>query len=316
MSLKDFKPDEGLFDDDDRPAGKAGTAPGISASRQEEINTLKIDKLSNRITIISIILPCIIGVICVFAYLDMKERVVDVDQTKNTQVQQIARQFEDKLNALDVRIAQNRFDVDKTLPDLMNKLKTIDGQLGKLSTTKVDTSEVNSMLAAATAKVEKVLKANTAADKKTADAVAVQKKKSANDIASLKQAMDDAGKRTADELDLFKEELDARLLQLTSYEQQFGELGKNFSLMDKRLKRVEQDRVTTPALDEKLSVLKMQIDGLSTRIATLDKKLQVNLTRLQKDLDILLKMRAPTSSSKPTAAPPASKSVQQQPIAP
>ncbi len=73
MDLKDFNPDNQDFDSDNEIT---------DSIYHQEINSLKIDKLSNRVTIISIIIPCLIGAILIFAYLDMKERVVGADLTK------------------------------------------------------------------------------------------------------------------------------------------------------------------------------------------------------------------------------------------
>ena len=153
MSLKDFKPDEADFDiqTTDLPRSDAGIE---TSGYQEEINTLKIDKLSNRVTIISIILPCLIGAILVFAYLDMKERVVDVDQTKNSQVERISNLFDGKLNALDIRIAKNRFDIDKQLPDIAAKQVALEGKMAKLNSEKADQKQISTSLS----KIDKSVK--------------------------------------------------------------------------------------------------------------------------------------------------------------
>ncbi|MCP4023065.1 MAG: hypothetical protein GY729_14585, partial [Desulfobacteraceae bacterium] len=110
MNLRDFR--------NDPEDARDENAIAADSSYHEEINTLKIDKLSNRVTIISIILPCIIGAIIVFAYLDMKERVVDVDTTKQNQVEQIAKLLDEKLNTMDLKIAKNSFEIEKKLPEI------------------------------------------------------------------------------------------------------------------------------------------------------------------------------------------------------
>ena len=56
MNLKDFRPDMDL--DSDNETLKQKDSDISSSIHSEEINTLKIDKLSNRVTIISIIIPC------------------------------------------------------------------------------------------------------------------------------------------------------------------------------------------------------------------------------------------------------------------
>jgi Zn-dependent M16 (insulinase) family peptidase len=129
MNLKDFKTED-LPDHSDQGHGDI---PLSGSNFPEEINALKIDKLSNKVTIISIIIPVMIGAILVFAYLDMKEQVVGVNQTKQSQVEQISRQLEEKLNALDVKIAKNRFDLDSVLPELKKKTTALDGRITKIN---------------------------------------------------------------------------------------------------------------------------------------------------------------------------------------
>ena len=136
MDLKDFKPDNQDFDSDDEIT---------DSTYHQEINSLKIDKLSNRVTIISIIIPCLIGAILIFAYLDMKERVVGAYLTKKNQFEKISQQLEEKLNALDVKIAKNRFNFDNKLPELEKKNISLEGQIAKLSTLKADNKNIKSL---------------------------------------------------------------------------------------------------------------------------------------------------------------------------
>jgi chromosome segregation ATPase len=89
-------------------------------------------------TLVTILLPLLMGVALFFIYLDMKDRVMGMDTAKNTQVDQLSRQMEEKLNALDVRIAKNRFDLDEKLPMLEKKSGFMEQQLEKLAVSKAD----------------------------------------------------------------------------------------------------------------------------------------------------------------------------------
>ena len=42
---------------------------------QDELRELKIEKLGQRVTLLTILIPCMIGVILVITYLDIKDRV-------------------------------------------------------------------------------------------------------------------------------------------------------------------------------------------------------------------------------------------------
>lgn len=290
-SLKDFKPDDPDFDSEDEILKNSDNE--IPASMyHEEINTLKIDKLSNRVTIISIIIPCLIGAILIFAYLDMKERVVDVDLTKQTQVDRISQQLDEKLNALDVKIAKNRFDLDSKLPEMNKKSISLEGQIAKVATTKVDKKAITSQLKKLETRVTKT--ANQAIEKLN--------KQTLSTIAKNQKQIDKTALQIKDEISLFKEEFDARLLELSDYEQQIGELRRDLSLLDKKVKGLLQESVSQASFDEIINQmnidLKTHTKNLDQKINTLNQKLTTNLSRLQKDID-----RVYNASSSTTGKP-------------
>lgn len=290
-NLRDFRPDHTDLNSENEQLEDG--VNGISTSTyHEEINTLKIDKLSNRVTIISIIIPCLIGAILVFAYLDIKERVVDVDQTKQSQVDKISQQLEEKLNALDVRIAKNRYDLDNQLPELSRKDISIEGQIAKLTTTKADNTAITTQFS----KLEKRISKNTDQDKTTIQTIERIKKETFESIQKNQNHYDTSARQIKDEIALFKEEFDARLLELSEYEHQIGELRKNLSLLDKKIKKVEQDNLTQISLDRQINILRKE---LALKLSTLDQKVTTNISRMQRDLDHLLK----TSSNKPKPSP-------------
>lgn len=130
MTLKDFRTD---------PSDLPAEDPAAPASLyRDERHSLKLDRLSTRVTIISVLLPVFMGVVLFFIYLDMKDRVQGMDAVKDSQVDYLSRQMEEKLNSLDVRIAKNRFDLDEKLPALEKKSGFLEGQLAKLTASKAD----------------------------------------------------------------------------------------------------------------------------------------------------------------------------------
>jgi chromosome segregation ATPase len=290
MNLSDFKPDDPILSED-KTSRKSGS--GLARTEyQEEVNALKIDKLSNKITIISIIIPVMIGAILVFAYLDMKERVVDVDQTKQSQVDLISKQLEEKLNALDIKIAKNTFELEKTLPELQNKTTSLDGRLTKLSSEKADNQTVNNNLSS----LKKSIKTNAQQDEATMVAVDKNYKSMLAKIKANQKEYNQLSKQIQEEIALFKEEFDARLLELSDYEQQVGELRKDLSLLDKKWMKLDKDMLKKSEFqslakgiqddmtklkdyqDKQIIELKKQLSqiqtSLSDRIKTFSKKME------------------------------------------
>ncbi|MCD4719147.1 MAG: hypothetical protein K8S13_04710 [Desulfobacula sp.] len=293
--LKDFRPDNPDFiEDEDLLKQTDSELP--TSTYHEEINTLKIDKLSNRVTIISIILPCLIGVIVIFAYLDMKERMVDVDLTKQNQVERIFQQLEEKLNTLDVKIAKNKFDLENKLPELDKKNVLLEGRIAKLTTTKADTKTIKAdtkTIKNRFTKLEKRVANNTNQDKTTLQTIERINKQTLSTIKENQNQFDKTARQIKEETSLFKEEFDARLLELSDYEQLLGELRKNVSLLDKKFKGLEQDIVSQVALDEKINLLNTDLNNhiknFDQQVNKLNQRLTANLSRLQKDLDQLSK---------------------------
>lgn len=267
MGLKDFHSDASALSEADEDSI-------ASSSYLQELNTLKIDKLSNRVSIISIMLPVLIGVVMFFIYLDIKEQVVDADISKTNQVETLTRRAEEKLNALDVRIAKNRFDLDEKLPVLEKKLQSLESQSAKLIASKLDVAAMDTHIArldAALAKHDQRIRNNANQDKATVAQIerinaslqeAVQKNQAAVDktfvrlekkIASLQGPMD-----------ALKKNLQTQMLELQT-------LQKKASLLDKQIKDVENQVMTRKELAQRFAVLEIAVEKA---IADLQEKMK------------------------------------------
>ncbi|WP_300458509.1 hypothetical protein [Desulfobacula sp.] len=301
MNLKDFRPDHPNFDTG-KKAGKMSDRDIPASAYHEEINTLKIDKLSNRVTIISIIIPCLIGAIFIFAYLDITERMVDVDQTKQSQVERVSQQVEEKLNALDVKIARNRYDLDNQLPVLNTKTTSLEGQMVKLTHSKADAKSIADQFD----KLSKQVANNANQDKTTLQTFERINKETLSTIKKNQTLFDTTSQQIKNEITLFKEEFDVRLLELSHYDEQIGALQKELSLLVKKYNRLEQETLSSATLDERLTPLKTDLDHhiktIDAQVDVLNRKLTANISRLQKDLDLLMNTSSPKTP--PQKTPP------------
>jgi len=118
-------------------------------------------------------------------------------------------------------------------------------------------------------------------------------------------------KKTTQEIkedtELFKKEFDARLLELSNYEQQTGELRKNISLLDKKYKKIDQDHSTQTNLNQETSdkiyelenSVKALTKNLNKQLTTLNQRVTANISRLQKDIDLILQIAPKPSKPKP-----------------
>jgi archaellum component FlaC len=73
---------------------------------QEEISERRLEKLSTRVTLISILVPVLIFVIFTFAYLDIKQRVFSMHDTGVDELQKLSRDLESKFSSLSVKFAK------------------------------------------------------------------------------------------------------------------------------------------------------------------------------------------------------------------
>ena len=324
MNLKDFRPSEAdLLPDQSSPENNGNQIEG--SSYHEEMNTLKIDKLSNKITIISIIIPVMIGALLIFAYLDMKERVFDADQTKQNQVDQMSKQLEEKLNALDVKIAKNRFDLENTLPDLQQKTIALDGQLAKLNNNKAEKETIQTQFSSLLQKVD----TNTNQDKLTIAAIEKMKNDILATVKTNQKQLDKTAQQMKEEITLFKEEFDARLLELSDYEQQIGVARKDLSLLDKKYKRLEQEQLSKELFNTQIDQIKKdmasQYDAYTQEINRLENKLATDSAQLKNKIDQLAgsvpsnnKSKQPVTNTKPTPQvninPSSSSGIKQKPL--
>ena len=61
----------------------------------EEMKDLRVEKLNQRITLLTILLPCLIAVAIYFGYRDLTSRVHQGRDSRNIEVQKLSKQMEE-----------------------------------------------------------------------------------------------------------------------------------------------------------------------------------------------------------------------------
>ncbi len=211
---------------------------------QDEVNSLKIDKLNNRVTIISIILPCLIGAVLFFAYLDIKERMVSVDSIQAKEVKQVSQKLDEKFNALDVKIAKINFKLDKKLPELENQITSTQGRLAKLDSTKAAKETMETRLA----KMEKMISNNSNQYKGLLNTI----ERMNNQTLSIVNEIDDKLKKNMSKIE---EKMNQKISNLPDYSEELAGI---------------RDQID--GLDHRIDSLDNRIDGLDKRLAKIEDK--------------------------------------------
>jgi len=113
----------------------------------EELKDLRVEKLSQRVTLLSILLPCLLGVAIYFGYRDLTGRVSQGQDTGSLEIQRISKELEDlsknfneKLITFSTTLSSQDKDfgtsiegrlikIEKNADGLQKKLKSLDDSL-------------------------------------------------------------------------------------------------------------------------------------------------------------------------------------------
>lgn len=131
--------------------GKDDESPGTIL--QEELQELKLEKLSNRVTLLTILIPFMIGIILVIAYLDIKNRVTRTHNTEAISIEKISKDLQTKFSSLSLEQAkikdiqsQKILSFEKSIDVLQSRLKTILPVLKQLESSAIGRDELSQVI--------------------------------------------------------------------------------------------------------------------------------------------------------------------------
>ena len=259
-----------------------------------DAENLRIEKLSTRITLVAVLIPCLLVIVLTIAYLDIKNRVINTQNTGSMGVQNLSKDLESRFSTLSLKQAK------------------IEEELSKTSQT-VET---------ATAALQVNLKKSTAEMKRMIDAkpdrsalTAVEKKTDAG-IAALRKEVSDLDAA----LSKFDEELSGQIqIMADGLKQDQGRLEE----IENKTSQLETEKISKSSMELTLGLERLALQEMvKERIRELQQKLAAMDKRI-KDLDQRLESRliqAPAPSPpkpvvpKPAAPPSPSKDIVEQTI--
>ena len=116
-----------------------------------QVDELRIEKLSHRITLISILIPVLIVVILGITYLDIKRRVIRTEDTGAVTVQHLSEDLESRFSSLSLAqahleeaLAKFQDQTDQSLARAQVNLQKIDESLKQSRSTMVSQKEMKS----------------------------------------------------------------------------------------------------------------------------------------------------------------------------
>ncbi len=120
-----------------------GGSPGLSY--RDEMRSLhqesQIQRLNLRITLLSILVPCLLGVILVFAYLELRDRLAQVQVTGSKEVRSLSEDVVDKTASLSdqyTELEKSLSALRKSTASIREDLKRNQREMKKLIRSKAD----------------------------------------------------------------------------------------------------------------------------------------------------------------------------------
>jgi peptidoglycan hydrolase CwlO-like protein len=251
-----------------------------------ELQELKVEKLSHRLTLLTILLPCIIGIILVIAYLDIKDRVTRTYDTGTTGVQKLSRDMESKFSSLSLEQAKIK-DILSKIPELENttafaqsRIKPMEKALKHLESSSINRDELSRVVERMNERFSSI----------------------PSNLKSELQNIKTADQDTAEKIEKISERLD-------SVSETLLKLGETVKKIDQNIAALEEQTVTKSELELALKLKEIAAkQTLLDTTAAFEKKIKgfdEALRALQKDVDDL-KNNGNTSGThggSPTPAP-------------
>ena len=249
------------------------------AVMQNELQELKIDKLSQRVMLLTILIPCMIGVILIISYLDIKDRVKHTQSTGTIGVQKLSKDLDSKFSSLSLEQAKLKEVHDKKLPVFEKNAAFLQTRLKKVQ------ASIKSLEASNLKQVELTQAVNNQLN------------------ARLGRLME----HEHDELNAFAvadQELNAKTETLSK---QVGEMADTYSSFSEKLTELEKalaDLSATKIEKKELDLaLKLKEIGFRQEMLDVTGAMGKKIDALQKQIDQLKKNRAATPAPQPTPAP-------------
>ena len=121
---------------------------------QDEAKDRRVEKLSHRVTIISILIPVLIGVVFYIAYRDITSRVSQSQDTEAMEIQNLSTQLQDKFDELSIKygeleasLVQKLAALEKVDKAMKANLKKAENTVSKINATKADKKDQQDAIA-------------------------------------------------------------------------------------------------------------------------------------------------------------------------
>lgn len=212
---------------------------------------LDVHRLRRRVTILLILIPCLLCAILVLAYVDVRERLGQLQTAGSKEVQTLS---EDVLNKA-ASLSDQYVKLEKTSAVIQERVEKIEGDIKELNTSKVDK------------------KASEMANKKRSEEVAktfaALQKHVAEQRASLDALARDLNQRLDDTLTPLRTDLQAQKREMAKAVQATKNMQNKGQEQESAIRRLSEGKVDKEALKSLLENERVRMALLEKRLKTL-----------------------------------------------
>ncbi|MEE4113912.1 MAG: hypothetical protein V2I40_13925 [Desulfobacteraceae bacterium] len=243
-----------------------------------DADNLRIEKLGTRVTLVAVLIPCLLVVVLVIAYLDIKNRVINTQTSGSMGVQNLSKDLESRFSNLSLKQAK----MEEQLNEMSKALETTTAAL-----------QIN--LKKATTEINQITE-----QKADRSAVAALSNKTEASAAALQKEMADLNAA----FNKFDEELAAQILLMAEgLKKDQGRLAD----MEKKTQRLDLEKLSKESMDLALGLERLGLQEMvKDRIREIEKKLAAfskQIEALNRRLDAQAQKASPPSSAGSATAP-------------
>jgi hypothetical protein len=272
---------------------------------EDEMRVLRRDsdihRLSRRVTILSILIPCLLCTILVLAYLDMRQRLSHFEAMGSRKVQTLS---EDVLNKA-ASLSDEYVKLEKASAVIQENLKKLEGDTKRLSASKVDKKALGI--------------ANKKRSEEVAKAFAALQEDVAQQKASLDGLVKDLNQRLDDTLTALRTDLKAQKKEMAKAVQVTKNIQNKDQEQESAIRRLSEGKVDKEALDillekerARMSLLQKKLKSAMEEILWLEDRLELTGKRSETLQGEIPKPGKPPETTDRSPAPEAGKIIEQE----
>lgn len=207
---------------------------------REDLQDSRIDKLGRKLVIMAVLIPCVIGVVLFFLYLDLKKRVIQAQDVDSKTFQNLTRDLDSRsgdlisrLGALESALANRDSEIEKRIDSVKFRVYKAENRIKKVNKAKADKESQQALMENLQKVAAQLTALNTTFSENFEEITA-----------GLFKVRQDVTKLQVDVTTLVKDKVSRQALTeeisrgQKSYEQKLGALS---SSLDKRIRAIQED---------------------------------------------------------------------------